>query len=191
MQVRTQFFAIFIISFGLLPLGIAGCGSSDPPNAGMVYTFAGAASGSLGALTFTDAPFTLVVAADTRAVTPSTESCAVPEGVCHLLSVPATSVRFSLAQQNVTATFTSSAGMFVNQTYSSIGLQRLVNQTDAIDIQGQAFATYDLKTAIGPVGSLTGVLGQFNCNFGCIETNMGVLTMDSVAGVTFAASSAP
>ncbi len=72
MQVRTQLFAIFIISFGLLPLGIAGCGSSDPPNAGMVYTFAGAASGSLGALTFTDAAFTLVVAADTRALTSST-----------------------------------------------------------------------------------------------------------------------
>lgn len=54
-----------------------------------------------------------------------------------------------------------------------------------LDIQDQAFASYDLKTAIGPVGSSNVVIGQFNCNFGCVETTMGVLTVDSVANMTF------
>ena len=168
------------------------CGSPKAPNTRIVYTFAGAASGSLGTVTFTDAPFTLVVDADTRAVSPSTNPCAVPGGVCHLFSVPATTVTFSLTQQNVSATFTSTAGIFVNQTFPAIGLQRLGNQTgDILDIQDQAFATYDLKSAIGPVGSPNVVLGQFNCNFGCVETAMGALTLDSVANATFAASAAP
>jgi hypothetical protein len=157
----------------------------------MVYTFAGAASGSLGNVTFTDAPLTLVAVADTQAVTPSTKACAVPQGVCQLFSVAATTVSFSLTKQNLSATFTSTAGIFVNQTFPSIGLQRLGNQTgDMLDIQDQAFANYDLKSAIGPVGSSSVVLG-FNCNFGCVETTMGALTLDSVANTTFAASAAP
>ena len=154
---------------------MVGCGSPKAPNTRIVYTFAGAASGSLGNMTFTDAPFTLVVDADTRAVMPSTNPCAVPGGVCHLFSVSATTVTLSLSQQNVSATFTSTSGMFVNQTFPAVGLQRLGSRTgDMLDIQDQAFANYDLKTAIGPVGSPNVVLGQFNCNFGCVNTTMGL-----------------
>ena len=131
-----------LVALGLLLFGTVGCGSPRANNTRMVYTFAGAASGSLGNVTFTD--------------------------------------------------FTSTAGIFVNQTFPAIGLQRLGNQAgDMLDIQDQTFATYDLKSAIGPVGSSSVVLGQFNCNFGCVETTMGALTLDSVASTTFAASAAP
>ena len=60
-----------------------------------------------------------------------------------------------------------------------------------LDIQDQVFANYDLKTTIGPVGSPNVVLGQFNCNFGCVNTTMGSLTLDSVANTTLAATPAP
>ena len=56
--------------------------------------------------------------------TPSTNACAVPQGVCQLFSVSATTVSFSLTKQNLSATFTSTAGIFVNQTFPAIGLQR-------------------------------------------------------------------
>lgn len=112
---RVRFFAVFVVAFGLLLFGV-GCGSPNAPKTDIVYTFAGAANGSLGNMTFTDAPFTLVVIADKLAVTPSTNPCAVPAGVCQIFSAPATTVKFSLTNQNVTATFTSTAGMFLNQT---------------------------------------------------------------------------
>lgn len=186
-RATTRLFAL-----GLLLFGLADCGSANVNNTRMVYTFAGAASGSLGSVTFTDAPFTLVAVADPRVVTPSTKACAVPQGVCQLFSASATTVSFSLTKQNLSTTFTSTAGIFVNQTFPSIGLQRLGNQTsDMLDIQDQAFANYDLKSAIGPVGSSSVVLGQFNCNFGCVETTVGALTLDSVSNTTFAASAAP
>jgi len=192
-SVSSEFRALFfLVAFGPLLFGLVGCGSPKAASPNITYTFAGAASGSLGNVTFTDAPFTLIVAADTRAVASSTSPCAVPQGVCQDFSVPATNVTFSLTTQNLTATFTSTAGVFVNQTFPSVGLQRRGNESnDIMDIQDQAFATYDLKTAIGPVGSLNVVLGQFNCNFGCVETTTGVLTVSSVANVTFAACPAP
>jgi hypothetical protein len=186
---RAFFFIALIMAFGVLLVDLVACGS--PGAANITYKFAGAASGSLGAVTFTDAPFTLVMSGDTHAVTSFTSPCAVPQGVCQDFSVPATNVIFSLTTQNVTATFTSTAGLFVNQTFPTVGLQRRGNlSNDILDIQDQAFATYKLQTAIGPVGSLSVVLGQFNCTFGCVETTMGVLTVTSVANVTFVASPA-
>lgn len=176
------------LTLALLLSGLLGCGSSG--NTKMNYTFAGAASGSLGSTSFNNATFTLTMTADTRAVTSSTNPCAVPSGVCQLFLVPATTTIFSLPQQNQAATFTTTAEIFVNQTFPAVGLQRSGTQTsDMLDIQDQAFATYDLKSSIGPVTSSSAVVAQFNCNYGCVETSMGVLTINSVSNLTFASSS--
>jgi hypothetical protein len=183
------FFMILIMVLGALLFGLAGCGSTEAAN--ITYKFAGAGSGAVGNVTFTEAPFTLVASADTHAITSSTSPCAVPQGVCQHFSVRAANVVFSLTTQNLTATFTSPADIFVNQTFPTVGLQRGGNPSnDILDIQDQAFATYDLKISLGPVGSLSVVLGQFNCTFGCVETTMGVLTVTRVANVTFAATPA-
>jgi hypothetical protein len=50
MQLRALFISIFIVAFGLLLLGIAGCGSPDGPNTSIANTFADATIGTLDAL---------------------------------------------------------------------------------------------------------------------------------------------
>jgi hypothetical protein len=155
----------------------------------ILYTFAGNATGTLGTMSFNNAPFTLQVGADTQDVTPSADTCAVPEGVCHLFLVPSKMVQFALTDAGVTAALTLTTSIAVNQTFPSVNLGHgpILSGADILAVSDGAFATYDLTAAIGPVGSMSGSLAQFNCNFGCVTTDHGDLSLQSVSGVSFTA----
>jgi hypothetical protein len=160
----------------------------------ITYTFQGTANGSMQrgdepATDFANESFTITAIADPTQIVASTRYCKVPSGACKILSVPALSASISVG--GATATFTSPLAIFDNQTYTSLGLTR-ARSGDLLDLQSHpAFASYDLKSDLamsevfmkGRIGT-----GQFNCRRGCVETNLGVLTVESVQNVSFAAT---
>ncbi len=170
-----------------LSLLLGSCGAISDP---ITYTFAGTGSGTLGGVDFTDAAFRIVVVADTHGIAHTTTSCAVPGGVCNVYQVRAISASFVLSDSGQIAGFTSPVGVFVNQTFTALGFQRMdVTKADMLDLPPDAaFATYDLSTALGPLGPYSVNPGQFNCNFGCVSTAAGDLSMTTVSNLTFTAT---
>lgn len=166
----------------------------------LLYTFQGTASGYVQAGGgFTRLPFTLNVTANPDAIVRATQPCAVPSGTCVVYAVPAASARIVAGlvppqPGGFQAVITSPVGVFVNQTYQTLGLTRMPSgriTSDIMDLQrGAGFATYNLVHALGSVGpffTTTTSLAQFNCNFGCVMTSSGTLSVVSVSNVTFVA----
>jgi hypothetical protein len=153
------------------------------------YTFQGIASGSLGTTSFTNAPFTITMIADTDEIVQIIESCTPTP--CTVLYVNDDSATVSVG--DLTASITSSVRVFDNQTFQGLGLSRGGPRgNDLLDLGFYSeFATYNLATpfAIGPLFPTPHSLGDgFDCNNGCVTTNLGDLIIDSVQDVTFTAN---
>lgn len=159
---------------------------------GITYTFQGTASGSLGATQFANAPFTITVDAQTSQIALLPPQPCIPTP-CTTFDVPATMATFLVA--GFTGNITSPVGLFDNQTFTGLGLSRIVGGVigaDLLDIGSPAFATYQLNSNLGPLGPFFTSpvsLVQFNCSFGCVTTSLGGnLTFDTVQNVTFTAT---
>ncbi len=160
----------------------------------LVYVFQGTATGRVGLTLFRNQFFMLTLTADPTTIGQQTLACAVPSGTCTVFAVPGASATILITGVGQ-ATITSPVGVFVNQTFQTLGFTRMpiaaIANADLMDLQfDPAFGTYNLASALGPIGPFfptTVALGQFNCSFGCVMTSLGTLTVDTALQVTFAA----
>lgn len=143
----------------------------------ITYTVAATGTGSLGASSFTNALVTITLTADTSTVTH-------PFGVTFNNSGPATVDVAGIG----TATLTDNFIVFDNQAGGpgGIGAAGIEDNTiflNLLDTANAAFASYDLKSAIGPI---TGT-ALFNAG-NLFPTNRGDFTLTSVGDSTFTAT---
>ena len=164
--------AFWTVVVGLMISTLLPTGASALP---ITYEQLVTASGSLGASDFTNALVTLTAMADTTEVAQ--------------LAGGAFRVQSSSATVNVMGvgfgTFTIPTVMFVNQGGSTAGLYSGTLATpgpDILDIVVAAIATYDLKTAIGPVS------GASIFNATAFATTAGNFNLTSAGTVTFTAT---
>jgi hypothetical protein len=159
-----------------LVLGITGAISVAAPSFAfpITYTEQAIASGSLNGVTFTDESVLLTMITDTANVTePST---GIFENVATSPITATVSVNGAAA-----VTFTDSIAVFSSQTPSSppaeAGFADLTLERDILDTGNAAFATYDLKSFIGPIsGSPANI--DFNVSF---PTTGGAFILTGVA----------
>ena len=143
--------------------------------ASITYTITGTGSGHVGASVFTDAAYTIQVTADTAQVTP----LGSPTNVG--FEVPSLTALITVAGIG-TATVTESTRMFVSNTYTGTGFARFL---DLLDVEHPLFATWDLKTPIGPLADLEPfAIAQFTD----LSTSLGLMTLSSSSNVTFEAT---
>jgi hypothetical protein len=149
------------------------CGLGAAQAEGITYTFDATGSGSLGGVAFFNAAFTITVTADTLAII----NCG--GGV---FSVDSLSADISISGFD-TATILSPTRLFDNNSASVLGFsQGSCAGGDYLDIRNDAFATYNLATAIGPIFDPSPfAVGQFHD----VPTTGGILTVSSAQDVTF------
>ncbi len=181
-----------ILLAGIALAFVLGVGAQGAKADGIVYTFQGNATGTLGATSLTNSPFTITLLGNTGSIVMFIDSTCIPTA-CTIFSNQATSATVSVG--GLTANITSPVGVFDNQTFTTLGFTRIpagVVNADIMDLQfNAAFGTYALATALGPIGPFTFSPAQFNCAFGCVTTNLGDLTFTDVSGVTFTATLVP
>jgi hypothetical protein len=150
--------------------------SLDPP---IIYTEQAIASGTLGGTTFTDALITLMLDGYTGTV--------VPRGSEFFFNPVGT---FTVNVSGIgTATFTDHMEVFDNQGFAppAAGFARLGgNGGSVLDTFNTQFASYDLKTPIGPISGASFI--RPNLVFG---TTLGNLQILSAGDSTFTASTVP
>jgi hypothetical protein len=132
----------------------------------ITYTETADVSGSLNSVDFTDNVITLTASGDTSSVAEG------PPGFFSL-SVPVT---FTLSGGG-SGTFTDEILLIDNQFVPAAGFGDFTTFEPIIYTASSVFATYDLKTAIGPV-----VGGPINNGGSTFATNVGPLIIDSVSG---------
>jgi hypothetical protein len=163
-----------------LVLGVGGAISAAAPALAMpiTYTESATASGMLGATSFTNALVTLTMANDTNNVTMTT-------GPTKYHNVGTTTVTVSGVGS---ATFSDSIEVFDAQAASLVGFADVTHTKDILDDFNAKFATYDLKSFIGP----TSGTAEFNTG-SSFSTSGGAFILNSVTGPssTFAAVPAP
>jgi hypothetical protein len=121
---------------------LCGCALPRTGRAGMItYTETATGSGSLGTHNFTDAMVTITGTGDTANITS-------PFSGTFELSI--TTVKVTVAGIG-TATFTDSVEVADTQHASIAGFIDITHPRDILGTNNSIFATYDLKTAIGPV----------------------------------------
>ena len=164
---RTVLKAAFILACCMM---LAAFASATP----ITYTETAIASGSLGGVSFTDATVTLTMNGDTSDV--ADEGGGFFQNIGTLL----------LDVSGVgTATFTSgSYGVFDNETFSppAAGGFQFSPNASILDTFDNAFATYDLTTAIGPITGSSFI----NPGLG-FATSAGTFILDSAGDSTFTA----
>jgi len=143
--------------------------------ASITYTFTGTGSGHIGVSVFTNAAYTIQVTGDTAQVTPlgdPTNQGSVVPSLTALITVAGIG----------TATVTEPTQWFVSNTYVGTGFSR---GSDLLDVEHPLFATWDLKTPIGPLADLEPfAIGQFTD----LSTSLGLMTLSSSSNVTFEAT---
>ncbi len=180
-----------ILLVGIVLAFVLGVSAQGAKADGIVYTFQGNATGTLGTTSFTNSPFTITLFGNTNSIVTFTQFCLPTD--CTVLSNQATSATVSVGGLN--ANITSPVGVFDNQTFTTLGFTRIpagVVNADIMNLQdppfNAAFATYNLATALGPIGPFTFSPAQFNCTYGCVNTNLGDLAFTDVSDVTFTAT---
>ena len=136
----------------------------------ITFTFTGTGSGTVNAVPFTNAVYTVTLKGDTAAITFHPND----------YSMVATTMTMAIAGF-ATATVTEFVSIFDNQQTSLLGISRNV-LGDMFDIKNTAFATYALATPLGPINLLPG-LG--NLNFKNLQTNLGPITVSDLSSITF------
>jgi hypothetical protein len=160
---RFVFAAIACGLFGLV-------GSADASL--ITYTQTTTASGTLGANSFTDAAITMVATADTASVT----------GGSGFFSVNNDTLKVTVAGIG-TATFTGSTDSFVNQGFAPPAAGEGMLGVSILDTLSNAFAAYDLKTAIGPITGASFIRPALS-----YATDLGLFNLSSAGDATFTAS---
>jgi hypothetical protein len=155
--------------FGLATLALLLGGAGRAVAMPIVYTDQATASGTLGSTPFTNALVTVTFTGDTNTVTGG---------------VPFFTNTVGVAQVTVagigTATFTNPMETFDNQTQQFAGIADISGSpVSVLDTQNAAFATYDLKSFIGP---FTGPV-FFNAGH-TFPTTAGGFTLQSVLNNT-------
>jgi hypothetical protein len=168
---KFAFLAVVACLLGCVLTGWASAGS-------VTYTIEqGTVSGFLGSSSFTDVQVTLTFTGDTA-------------NVIH----PAAGIFGNLVGTGTvnvagigTATFTDSVGVVDNQRVKGTVISDFTNHLSILGTVNDVFATYDLKTSIGPVsGTSSGNPGR------SYNTNLGALTFDSFGPTsTFTATVIP
>lgn len=135
----------------------------------ITFTHAGTGSGQIGGTTFTNADFVIVDTADTAS------RIAIPGG----WSINDLSASISIAGLG-TFTFLTPTRTFVNNVASFAGFSRSGASGDDLyfDPVNPAFASWDLLSSIGPISG-TGQVLQWTSAFAAVNTNRGVLTINS------------
>ena len=156
---------------------------------GITYTETDSSvTGTIGAMTFTDAPVTVTFVGDTSTVMPGPAPCPnFAVSPCNQVGT-ATITIGGLG----TFTFTDQMEAFVNQTLSPTAAAGIADVTQSLTVAlvtfNSAFATYDLTTAIGPLTGSSQLPGSGTFNPGA-NTTGGVLTFTNDSGTsTFTAT---
>ena len=154
---------------GLLLTALA---SADP----LTITFSGTGSGSVGGVAFDSAAFIFTFDSDTNLI--GKPSCCAPDS-----STPEGTPATFWIDDIGTGTFIGDQAVFVNPSPAELNVGILhYNEPDWLVLNSQAFATYDLKTNLGPI--LSPVAYTFGEPFG---TTKGLIYMNSAAGVVYSA----
>lgn len=155
-------------------LGLVASASGRSEAAFIMYTESAVGSGSLGGTAFTNALVTLTGTADTNNVTnPSTD----------LFTNPLSSATVTVAGVG-TATFTDAFQITLRRNAQVAGFGDLTTNAFVLGNTNAAFATYDLRSPIGPLtGPSVGLPGSVS------GTTSGSLVINSAPGqATFTAS---
>jgi len=152
---------------------------------GITYTETDSSvTGTIGAMTFTDAPVTVTFVGDTSTVMPGPAPCP------NFLVSPCNQVGTATITIGGLGTFTFTDQMeaFVNQTFHLgpiAGIADVVTVGPVLDTINSAFATYGLTTSIGPLTGAT----EFNIFLFTTPTTGGDLKFTSDSGTsTFTAT---
>jgi len=142
----------------------------------ITYIFTGVISGVIGGTDFADTNLTLTAVADTGSVVEN------PAGQFRVDPVSATIALSGIG----TFTVTGTDYVFDNQTSNKVGygVNGLVNCCDIIQVVDSAFGTYDLASAIGPIGNPSNLsVGDWDG----VPTSGGSMTLRSYTQSTFEA----
>jgi hypothetical protein len=174
MRARLRF---GVLVAGLTAAALLGQGSGRVVAAPITYTEQAIGSGTFGGMTFTNALVTVTFTGDTTNVT---------GGPLFLNTVGTETVTVAgIGTATVTEPFLEA---FDNQATSGAGIGAGTSSSfapDILDTFNPAFATYDLKSFIGPVSGIP----AFNPSI-TFNTSLGAFNLQSVAGdSTFTAAS--
>ena len=143
----------------------------------ITYTEQVSGTGSLGSSTFTNALVTITFTGDTENVfTPIFGVLANSAGAA-VVSV------FGVGEES----FTDSVAVFITPTNNGAGIADFTANSDVLDIVNTSFATYDLRTGIGPLSgrSIIFPARTFNTTGGAFHLT------SAVASAIFGASIVP
>ncbi len=174
---RLAAFLPSLLFCSLLLVGLAQPGSAQT----LKYVFTGTASGTVGNTSFTNAPLTVSTIGDTSTVMFT---------FAYFLNVPPGGASFSIGGVG-SGTFNNGTYVFDNQNLTafggSVGFGGAGGVGDIIQIHDMdfgstVFASYDLKSAIGPLGFVTdpSVADWVN-----LPTSLGNMTITSYTNVSF------
>ena len=158
----------------ILATALASPGAAVPIN----YTFSGIGNGSLGSSAFTDATFTIRVAADTEAV------YQLPEPGYTIFGVRDVASDITISGF-ATASFTEDRTVLVNQTNATLGFADS-GFGDEINLTDGSFVSYDLRSDFASLlipGALAPPDGLFND-----PSSLGLITLEQIRDVTFSAT---
>jgi len=170
------------MKFHVLGLALAACALfpfSVASAESIKYVFDGTASGTLGSQTFSNVDLSASAVTDTADVPPYSEEILFP-------TMPFT---INIAGVGSTNLATGLLGLynFPSSQFMDFGWQAPPDdQIGVIEIQNTVFATYDLKTSIGPITE-TGT-DPFIGNWENMSTSAGNLTVTSWDNVSFTAT---
>ena len=150
---------------------------ASPSHAAFItYNISGTGSGTLGSTVFNGAAFTITATADTSQVT---------SPLANVFAV--TDISASITIANLGPASFSSTMIVDNQSSSIAGISTTASGTPPLaailGVSNAAFATYDLKTSIGPLSGTP----VFNSGF-VYSTSQGNLTFNSITSASFQAT---
>ena len=167
MQKTITFFAVL----GSLLGGVGHAAASN-----ITYTEQAVGTGRLGADSFTNALVTITFAGDTANILNYSPGVLVNSVGTALVSVSGVG----------TASFTDTLAVFDNQPEQAFGIVDLTVSADVLYLQNPAFATYDLRTSLGPVSGPSSVNAEDTFN-----TTRGGFSLTAAGDVTVTASTVP
>ena len=163
------------VTFTVMLGSLLGIGNAEAVP--ITYTEQVPATGTLGSSTFTNALLTIAFTGDTENVFTSIFGVLANSAGTAVVSVPGL----------LSATFIDSVAMFDTPTNNAAGLADLTANSDVLVVVNTAFATYDLRTGIGPLSGTSMIFPATTFN-----TTQGAFHLTTVgASAIFGASIVP
>jgi len=147
----------------------------------ILFTFQGIGSGSVGAVGFTNASFTLTQSSDTSLITSFSNGFALTYE-----TPPASGASIAIAGfgSGILSTVTDVAD--VQQSPSSFVALAIASTGGDVAGRGTTFDTYNLESAVGPIITPS----QFVSNF-TVASTLGGVSFTSISNLTFTATTVP